>query len=343
MFKNKNIAILLVIFGLAILVLQGCDEKFPAEPETEDHFIAKIEIHPPAFARSESTQHLWDSEISFELPLNAEQDGGGHGHKISANNLILADTTINGMKIEVEVEDAEHMKMWMNGSWMESEPELEQNHFEITLEDPNLDAHASKIFNSDVTITIHKDGVDIATGDLHPMYGEHGFHYGGNYALPNSGDYEIIISASVPTFARGESTSTKWMQETIATFNYTYSGAPLTEEIEIGEMDINDMKVELEAEGPERMWVLMNDNWMWMEPDQNDTHHFEVKLEDPTVEAHQEVIGYCEIHVSFMNETTGEVSEEIELHSMYGEHGFHYGANVHIQAGDDQGGGGHGH
>ncbi len=99
----------------------------------------------------------------------------------SASNLILADTTINGMKIEVEVEDSEHMKMWSNGSWMDHEPELEQNHFEITLEDPNLDAHASKIFNSDVTITIQKKGVDITTGDLHPMYGEHGFHYGVNF------------------------------------------------------------------------------------------------------------------------------------------------------------------
>lgn len=39
------------------------------------------------------------------------------------------------------------------------------------------------------------------------------------------------------------------MTETIETFNYTYSGAPLTEEIEIGEIgeiEINDMKVELE-------------------------------------------------------------------------------------------------
>ncbi len=99
----------------------------------------------------------------------------------SASNLILADTTINGMKIEVEVEDSEHMKMWSNGSWMDHEPELEQNHFEITLEDPNLDAHASKIFNSDVTITIQKKDVDITIDDLHPMYGEHGFHYGVNF------------------------------------------------------------------------------------------------------------------------------------------------------------------
>lgn len=327
--------------AVAIGLFPNCGRKAPIVPQATDQFSARIEIHPPSFARSDSA--LWNDEIIVEIPIDLPGEEGGN-HKVSFGRASVVDTTIHGITIEIEVEDAEFMRMWMDGSWMDHHPVTDEHHVVIRLEDANLDAHASKICYCDVGIVVESNGVVVDSGTLQPMYGEHGLHFGSNFSLPDSGNYQITVTAGVPTFVRGETTSDRWMQATEVMFNYTYSGTPLEDEIEIGEAWGQDsMIVELEAGGPERMWVFMGGSWMWMDPGPNDTHHFEVKLEDPSIETHHEMIGYCEIHMTIINETTGSESSEIELYPMYDDHGFHYGVNMLFPNGEGDDGGHDGH
>ena len=243
---------------------------------------------------------------------------------------------IDGIRIQLGVEEAKHMVLWHDGAWEEHHAEADEHHIELVLEDPNVDAHASKILYSDVVLAVAKDGIALSSTSLTPMYTSHGFHYGGNFGLAEAGDYQITVTAGTPTFARSESTQDKWKQPISVTFEYSFAGGPLTEEIEIGEIETQGLKVELEAKGPERMWMQMAGDSHWIEPATGATHHFEVKLEDPAVDAHAEFIGYAEIHVTIVNDATGEESGEIELHPMYGDHGLHYGANFHLPDGHDE-------
>ena len=146
-----------------------------------------------------------------------------------------------------------------------------------------------------------------------------------------------MINAGTPTFARSAATEDQWLQPTSATFDYSFSGSPLAGEIEIGEAETQGLKIELEADAPERMWMPGADgDWHWVDPAADATHYFHVKLEDPTAETHAEMIGYAEVHVTIVNDDTGEQSDEIELYPMYGVHGLHYGANFHLPDGQDE-------
>jgi uncharacterized protein involved in high-affinity Fe2+ transport len=234
--------------------------------------------------------------------------------------------------------------------WEEHHPETDAHHLELRLEDPDRDGHASKLLHCHVDVSIKKDGVSVDTGELVAVYGDHGFHYGGNFALAEAGDYEIEVHAGVPEFARGESVKNRWRQESEFHFNYAYNGNVPDDEVSIGETETVDVKIEVEAEKPERLWILDGGTWGWQEPDGNATHYLKVVLEDPLSEAHHETIGYCEVHIEVVNEANGEGTGELELHPMYSEHGFHFGANTHFphaaehaEGDHHDDGGGHGH
>jgi len=361
--RIKTTINLLFLGALSSLwLLPACGEKTPFQSSTSadgEHFTAQLTVHAPSFARSEATQDLWNREITLSIPLHLEGEteeddhGEGENHSevgedhagetdhhddgVAAEEHAAFERVIDGMRIEFGIRHAEHMTMWSDGAWVEHHAEPEERHIQLVLEDVNLDAHASKILYSEVSIAVEKDGVEVDSGTMHPMYGEHGFSYGGNLTLTEAGDYVVTVTAGTPTFARSEATEDQWLQPTSVTFDYSFSGGSLADEIEIGEVETQGLRVELEAEGPERMWMHRADgDWHWMDPAADATHHFNVKLEDPTVEAHAEIIGYAEIHVTIVNDDTGEQTDEIELRPVYSEHGLYYGANFHLPDGHDE-------
>lgn len=334
-----SVSAVLVASGLCLLA--ACGGKTPLESTEEGaSYTARVEIHPPSFDRNEATQSFFNEEITLSVPLHLDDEvGDGHtaGEDLAeAKEHAAFERIIDGIRIQLGVEEAKHMVLWHDGAWEEHHAEADEHHIELVLEDPNVDAHASKILYSDVVLAVAKDGIALSSTSLTPMYTSHGFHYGGNFGLAEAGDYQITVTAGTPTFARSESTQDKWKQPISVTFEYSFAGGPLTEEIEIGEIETQGLKVELEAKGPERMWMQMAGDSHWIEPATGATHHFEVKLEDPAVDAHAEFIGYAEIHVTIVNDATGEESGEIELHPMYGDHGLHYGANFHLPDGHDE-------
>lgn len=364
----KRIRITIFLGALSsIWLLSACGEKTPIQSSVSDdgeHFVAKVTVQAPSFARSEATQDLWNREISLSIPLHLEAetaDGHGDGEdhsevggdhagemdhqddemdhlddEVAAEELVSFERVVDGMRIEFGIRHAEHMTTWSEGAWVEHHAEPEERHIRLVLEDVNVDAHVSKILYSDVSIAVEKDGVEVDSGTMHPMYGEHGFLYGGNLKLTEAGDYRVTVTAGTPTFARSEVTEGQWMQPTSVTFDYSFAGSPLADEIEIGEAESQGLRIKLDAEGPERMWMHSEDgDWHWLDPAADATHYFRVKLEDPTVEAHAEMIGYAEVHVTIINDDTGEQTDEIELYPMYGDHGLHYGANFHLPDGQD--------
>ncbi len=110
----------------------------------------------------------------------------------------------------------------------------------------------------------------------------------------------------------------------------------LTEEIKIGEaVGPDEMKIELEAEHSESMWMFMGGKWMNMKPKPEDTHHFEVKLEDTTITGSDEAdfpvkLFGAKVKLILINDRTNE-QREFELHEMYGGSGYHYATNASLK------------
>ncbi len=243
----------------------------------------------------------------------------GLAFQVIADEELIGETEVDGMKVELEVEHAETMWMIMdNGMLMEMAPMPDDtHHFEAKLEDISivLEKKTPKIAYSTVTATAVND----ATGEtisktLNPMYGGSGFHYGGNFALA-PGSYTVTLDIESPIFMRSNSTKDSWLNPIQVQFPFEATAEELEEEVEIGETEVDGMKVELEVEHAETMWMIM-DNGMMMEmaPMPEDTHHFEAKLEDISVVLEKKTpkIPYSTVTATAVNDATGD-SASMEL------------------------------
>lgn len=352
----KKTILLTILIGAAALALVSCSiDQSPVEPPAEDTFTAQLRIHAPTFARTDSTNSLWLEEIEITVPLpeeTANGEGGDHHGKILGDQAASVDTTINGITIEFELEDGIPMLHHKMGQWVVMNPGASAKHLEISLEDAREeDAHDdtlyARIFNCIVELTVEKDGVQ-EEHHLDPVFGQHGFYYGENFALPDSGGYTLTLSVSAPTFVRDEHTSEKWLTTVVDTSNYLFDGTPLTDEVEVASVQTSDsLSIEIEAKAAKSLWHLEADGTLEEHtPDTTATHHFMVTVEDLLTIVHSRKIGYAEVHVTVTSHLTAS-SAMVQCHPMFGEDGFHYGQNIELpggSTGDEPGNGdGDGH
>lgn len=299
-------------------------------------YTVKVNVQPLEVVRSDGTEDLWMKEVEVEFPkkdLFIAKD---------VHDIELGEVAQGGMLIEVEAEHAESMWMLMGGNWMDMLKEGQTHHFAVKLMvDPALESQevrvhrgTEKVSTAKVTVTV-KDStgaVVVTPRELHPMHSKGGFHYGGNLGLPQAGDYMVSLAIQPPAFTRSNKQKDRWLSPITQEFSYQWDGNELEDEIEIGEVEVADnLKIELEAEHPEEMLMLMGGNWMEMKPASTDTHHFEVKLEDTTItgDLHVKLHG-AKVRLTVINDQTGE-QQDFGLHEMYGGSGYHYATNATLK------------
>lgn len=336
----KNIIVFLVILLFSIVMMSCGIDSNPLESAPEEVITAQLVIHSPSFVRTNDTKDLWldETEVDLIIPIETapSSDGGDHHGKLSASLSPMIDTLFNGMGIELEIFSGMPVLKYELGQWYPTFPKEHDINFQVILEDKHeaevhTDTLYARIFNCEVEFVIEKDGLVIAETHLDPIFGHHGFYYGENFTLPDTGNYDITVSVSPPTFARDEHTATKWMESYAETFTYYFDGQTLLNEVFIGESEsVEGLTLEIEANIPETLWHMESEGILEEHaPDSSVTHHFSVKIEDSHTIVHERRIGYSKVSVNIMSNVNGHLTD-FECSSVFGEQGFHYGKNIEI-------------
>ena len=228
--------------------------------KSTDTYTVKTHVKPPSFARSNSTRDVWskDTVVEFKgVTMHVPKD---------VHDVHIGKKTAGNMVIDVEAEHAESMWMMDHGKAMDHMGKEHTHHLVVKVfVDPALaskgirvERTSEKVPMTQVSLTL-RDSKGKMVGkplDLHTMHSKGGFHYGGNFGLPGPGKYTAVIKASPPDFVRSTKQKDKWLKPIEQTFDYTWDGTPMGEEIEIGAVKgPHNTKIEFEAEHPELMWM----------------------------------------------------------------------------------------
>lgn len=138
-----------------------------------------LEIEPPTFLRTDYTMEKWisDAEAEFDgfsIEENIQSTTVGSELWIGPDNDSLLITLRAGA---VKTYGA----LGMGAVPLE---EGDNINFSLRLEDPSLEAHAQSLHGASILATIvNSESGTVATAMLNPVYGEHGFYFGGNMTL----------------------------------------------------------------------------------------------------------------------------------------------------------------
>lgn len=275
------------------------------------------------------------------------------GARTTEDDAHIGHKEVDGRIVELVLEPAKSMLMFMGGGWMEMAPALgEDIHVEVKITDP-----ASKDRPPHSAIEFHAENEttgETMEEDLHPMWGGSGLHYAINHGLLGDGEYHAEIHLEEPRFARSMGDKDKWMGTVEVEFHFVIedglvtevsvsSGAdpegpttpvpahepaalpadPTDDDVFMGEATTENIRIQLILEPSKAMWMYMGGMWMEMAPAADETIHVEVK---PIDEASGTRISYAPVTFAVTNTTTGESMTE-ELHSMWGGSGLHYAIN----------------
>lgn len=217
-------------------------------------YEAVVTVEPPIFARSMSDSSKWmtvirDGEVitisalfRFKLsdgklveisapevsPVPTPKPFAAHADPTlpvdpSQNGVLIGEATIDGMVIDLELEPAKAMLMFMNMPEMDMWMVMtvapgELYHVEVKTIDPKSN---TRVPYAEVSFkAVNQDSGTITEGTLHPMWGGSGLHYAFNSGLSGDGTYEITVTVEPPAFARSMDDKDKWMQPIVAYYHF---------------------------------------------------------------------------------------------------------------------------
>lgn len=214
----------------------------------DGQYHAEIHLVEPTFARSLGDKDKWmgTAEASFfftiedglvtVVTVSSDTEPVGPTTPVPAHEaadlpadptddeVFMGEATTEEMRIQLILEPAKAMWMFMGGMWMEMAPAADETmHVEVK---PLDEASGTRISHAAVTFSARNTTTqESMTEELHPMWGGSGLHYAINHGLLGPGDYTASVEVEVPEFARSMSDSNKWMTPIQADFTFTIDDA----------------------------------------------------------------------------------------------------------------------
>lgn len=330
-----------VVMTIALIAVASCG--IDRSPVTSEPQVATVTIGPQELTRTDATKDMWLEEIVLTFPA-IEENGGNHDDehgKAVAGWSASFDTVIGDMRIEFELGPGRHMLRHQMGEWIEHGPAADDSHVLVRVEDMREEGEGhghedtlyADMFYMEVSLAIVRNGATLGEDHLDPILGHEGFYYGGDFSLPEAGDYDLTVTVGPPTFARGEATEDKWMSSETGTLTSQYGGT-LDHDDEIGSFTTHEgLRVTMAAEPPETLWHFEHGELEEHAPDPSATHHFIVTVRDHSASAHERMVGYVDVTVGFGDEDAHPVVESV-CEPMFDADGFHYGVNMPLPEGD---------
>jgi uncharacterized protein involved in high-affinity Fe2+ transport len=228
--------------------------------------------------------------------------------------------------------------MWIfhhGGEMEEHHAEPGERHIEVHVADEATGHHAhggTDISNCEVKL-IAESGETTVEVPLKPVQSGHGSRYEANAALPY-GTYNLTVQAEPPTFARSAEKRNHWVQDIEATFSNfvldsTFTSGTIGNTITVGSAS-DSTEITLRA-GSVKPYGAVGLGQLPLNGDE--TINFSVRLEDPTVEAHEGSLFNCSVIINMINNENGKQVSHV-IGPMYGDHGFHYGTNMSMPGGN---------
>ncbi|MCH8866899.1 MAG: iron transporter [Proteobacteria bacterium] len=216
----------------------------------DGQYHAEIHLEEPRFARSLGDKDKWMGNVEAEFHFVIE-DGLVTEVSVSSgaapaspttpvpaheaatlpadptsDEVFMGEATTDNMRIQLILEPAKAMWMYMGGMWMEMAPAVDETiHVEVK---PIDEGSGTRISYATVTFTATNTSTgESITEELHSMWGGSGLHYAINHGLLGAGDYTASVTVDVPEFARSMSDSDKWMTPIQADFTFAIDDAGL--------------------------------------------------------------------------------------------------------------------
>ncbi len=126
-----------------------------------------------------------DQGDAFTKSLEAMREEAGRGKSIKVQDYMIS----------YAEENAEGMYEWTNGQLEWRNPDFENCHLEITVQD-SQDGRFIPYLDVSVSIFPSGDDEQLLTVKLPFLWHPWLFHYGTNIAIPESGNYDLLVSVS---------------------------------------------------------------------------------------------------------------------------------------------------
>ena len=330
------------------------NDPVSAEETTDTSFSVRIQVQPPISLRTEETLNLWttpvdvvfepspDGENGSEAQMSATAGGVPvgtlrkvtNGDSVSDDAVFAGSVHAAGMDINMMVGSGRDLwGMHTGGGMGQHHAKDGSHHYQIKILDAATGHHphgGMTLSHSEVTLTAisQTDTVEIS---LDHVQGAHGFRYESNAALTPDTTYDLHLEIEPPDFYRTEETSTQWLSHVEAEFpGFSFDSAATS--TTIGETTLVDtsedsLRVTLEG-GPVKTYGAVGMGVI--EPAEDHTINFSVRLEDPTIGAEAQYLYDASVTMTVRNEEAGE-TETRTLKPIYGHHGFYYGENMMME------------
>lgn len=328
--KITAVAILITLAGLSV----GCgiDGTLKTTPHEEPtRFTVMVSIQPPTSLRTEETWNLWTlpSQVIFQTNFEGTgigaADDGDHATKVVVphEQILVGRARSGGFGIALKAGAAQEMFRMGHDGPEEIHLGGATHHLAVELED-TFGGHAPHGHANVPGATIHlglmADGGETEI-ELLPVQGRHGLRYEANASIP-PGIYDIHARIQPPAVLRDSASKDRWSAALEAEMHEVDLSSGTGE----AEVEVGGLKISLSAGAP-RVYGAFGMGHLPVSG--SETISFSVRLEDEAVEAsgEGEVIAHCDVTATLINEETG-ASLVTTLSPIYGEHGFHYGANI---------------
>ena len=325
-----------VMWALTAVVVAGCgiDSALKSPPvEAPTAFTVMINVQPPTSLRTEDTWNSWmlpgqavfQTVFGADAAMDMDMSGDEHSTKLAllSQEILIGRVTTEGYAITLKAKPAEELFRMGHDGPEEIHLDGDTHHLMVNLEDSfgSHDPHGyGNVPGATIHLELEVEGEELEL-ELRPVQGRHGLRYEANASIP-LGVYDIHAHIQPPPFLRDHETKDRWagaLEAELHDVDLTSGSTETT--IEVG-----GMRFTLTA-GLPKVYGAYGMGHLPLAG--AETVNFSVRLEDETVEApgQGEIIGHCGVTATIINEKTG-ASLVRTLHPMFGEHGFHYGANL---------------
>lgn len=204
-------------------------------PTPTRKFELRLRLDPPQFAREGEVRNFWLTPLEAIFPFSGGRVVGmlgkawRKGQYREEEHMKLGEQEMEGMHIEVEAEEPKSLWVFQDGRLIELMPDpTDTHHLEVMLEGELEEEHRSrngeiaagkvKLPYARVVVKVidKQTGQKVAEKELLPIFGDHGFHYGHNFALPEQ--FKLEVKVEPPTFLRHHEVKDMWRHRAEAHF-----------------------------------------------------------------------------------------------------------------------------
>ena len=352
----------LIIASVGAFALLSCsvDDNPVSSPamDMSTELIIQLNIQPTDALRTVETWNYWTVpvNVAFVAEIGGEEavsDTNEH-HGVSSSypvvllqkaagvaaadsaDILVGSIELPQMHIKMSIGAAKELwEMEHDGALVEHHAEVGSNHIivEIAETATGHEAHGG-LTVSHCHVTLFAEGAtDTFEVHLVPVQTEHGLRYEANAELPYD-SYNLSLEIEPPGFFRDEETMTKWTTDISAAFSgfvfdSQFTNGTVGSTTWVGASN-DSLNITLRAGavatyGAVGMGLLPKSG--------NETINFSVKLDDPTVEAHEQPLAGSIVTLTVINAETGSTIIKT-LKPIYGHEGFYFGENMHLGLGE---------